>query len=195
MSIETANTDKENDKTEKKIIWMHDKLIIAVSILALAVGCLTGWYLHKSVILIVQNGIFFGTLAYASVMDFRTHLVPNQIHAIIFGLGLLGLIFSLTKTNILSVILGAVILPLPFLIANAIEKKHKSHTIGCGDIKFMAAVGFLLGFKQGYTALLSGLVAAVIISAILLGCKKIDKSKPFALIPYLSVGCILSYYI
>ena len=74
-------------------------------------------------------------------------------------------------------------MPLPFFIAAL----RKENSVGGGDIKLMAACGFVLGVKWGFTALIFGLVMAVLWNA-----AYNSEKKPFALAPYLTLGCFMA---
>jgi len=70
--------------------------------------------------------------------------------------------------------------------------------MGGGDIKLMAAAGFVLGFRGGMAAMVMGLAAMLLFYA---GCfmvqrlRKRDCPRAFPLAPFLSAGCIAAYFI
>ena len=79
-------------------------------------------------------------------------------------------------------VLGFFLVPLPFLAA-ALKKPD---SIGGGDIKLMAASGFFLGMEKGIAAAIIGLTLAVLVQGAFLR----NRNAPFALIPYLTAGCM-----
>lgn len=123
---------------------------------------------------------FILILFIASLEDFRTHLVSDKIHVVIFFLGLLRCCFAVS-------IVGMVITAMPFFLAALLSDGK----IGGGDVKFMAAVGFYLGASQGVLALMIGLFLAVIYGCVI---KKV-KNEPLPLIPFLSVGSAVALLI
>lgn len=116
-------------------------------------------------------------LLFAAEYDYATHLVPDYLPVLLLLVGLIQVDFSHALPGLFAV-------PLPFLVAAFL----KEGSIGGGDIKLMAACGFILGVKKGYAALLAGLFLAILLQATF--GKKEDKG--FALVPYLSVGCLLA---
>lgn len=119
-------------------------------------------------------------LLFAAWYDFTTHTVPDYVPVLILMIGLLGVEF-------VPALLGLILVPLPFLVAALI----KEGSIGGGDIKLMGACGFVLGVTRGYLALILGLSLAVMCQSVL--AKK--KDKGFAMVPYLTVGCLLAMLI
>lgn len=112
-------------------------------------------------------------LLFAAVYDIKTHTVPDEIHILILLVGLI-------EFQPFPALLGLLLAPLPLLIAALC----KTGSIGGGDVKLMAACGFVLGVSRSYGALMLGLLAAVLCNAVF------NKEKrPFPLIPYLALGC------
>lgn len=124
----------------------------------------------------LQYALFTIILLFASVYDLKTHTIPDYVHFLILMAGLICF-------EPIPALLGAVLVPLPFFIAALC----KSNSIGGGDIKLMAACGFLLGVTAGFTALLLGLLMAVLFNAAFNHAK-----KPVALAPYLAFGCLMA---
>lgn len=120
--------------------------------------------------------LVFQILLFASVYDIKTHTVPDYAHILIMSAGLL-------RFQPLPAFLGFILVPLPFFIAAL----RKENSVGGGDIKLMAACGFVLGVRLGFTALIFGLVMAVLWNA-----AYNKEKKPFALAPYLTFGCFMA---
>lgn len=124
----------------------------------------------------LQCALFTIILLFASVYDLKTHTIPDYVHFLILMAGLLCF-------EPIPALLGAVLVPLPFFIAALC----KSNSIGGGDIKLMASCGFLLGVTAGFTALLLGLLMAVLFNTAFN-----HEKKPVALAPYLAFGCLMA---
>ncbi|MCY6356216.1 prepilin peptidase [Clostridium sp. ZS2-4] len=134
---------------------------------------------------LIVKGFFYALiLIYASYKDIKEKIIPDKVHIMI-------MLVSLIKINIMSAILGFIIVPLPFFITALL----KGDGIGGGDVKLMAASGFFLGLKAGFIASIIGLTLAVAINFIYYKIKNKDKNISFPLAPYLSIGCFLSYLI
>jgi len=131
---------------------------------------------HGFTAVTLMCAIVFQVLLFASVYDIKTHTVPDYVHILILSAGLL-------RFQPLPAFFGFILVPLPFLIAFLREE----NSVGGGDIKLMAACGFVLGVRLGFSALTFGLFMAVMWNA------AYNKEKnPFSLAPYLTLGCFLA---
>ena len=129
--------------------------------------------------LILKNLIFIGALIYAGIYDYKNRIIPDKIHIII--------IFSaiLANFSLRSSLLGFFLLPIPFIIPVLLDEK----SIGGGDIKLVASIGFFLGLNMGMLAIIIALSIFIILSLIL---KKKEKDL-VPLAPYLSIGSIIAF--
>lgn len=122
--------------------------------------------------------ILYGqALLFAAEYDRAFHIVPDYIPLLIFATGLAGI-------QPVRALAGMALVPLPFLVAALASEG----SIGGGDIKLMAACGFVLGASKGYAALGVGLLLAVLYEKL----RGRQKGESFALAPYLAAGCLLA---
>lgn len=126
----------------------------------------------------LQCALLCQILLFASIIDIKTHTVPDYVHILILMVGLL-------RFEPVPALVGLLVVPMPFLIAALC----KSNSIGGGDIKLMGACGFVIGVSAGYGALTLGLVMSVLFNSIYN-----KEKKPFALIPYLAFGCFIACF-
>lgn len=84
------------------------------------------------------------------IYDLRHKIIPDVF---LIALSFLSLTYSylIFRNSPLDLLLGAIIVPLPFLI---IWFASSGRYIGFGDVKFMAVMGLMLGFKEGFSAVL-----------------------------------------
>lgn len=115
-------------------------------------------------------------LLYAAIYDYETHLVPDYVPALL-------LLTGVVHNSLVSGAPGMLLVPLPFLIAALL----KEGSIGGADIKLMGACGYLLGLRLGYAALIMGLSLAILVR----NARHKPRDEPFALVPYLTVGCLV----
>lgn len=132
-------------------------------------------------LVMIKGFLFTAILMVAGYIDIKTKTIPDWIHIAIILTGLI-------KINLMQSILGLIIVPLPFFIMACL----KENSIGGGDIKLMAACGFLLGVRGGIAASIIGLTMAVVVEGGYFLIKKKDMNVGFALGPYLGVGCVLN---
>lgn len=136
----------------------------------------------------LQGLFLLFVLIYASCSDLTTHTVDDALWLLVFALSLA----SFESVGIGSMLLGAFCVFIP-QIAMALLPPHK--TLGGADIKLSTAIAFLLGGWRGIGAYLIGLVLAVIVMSIYNKCTNRCKKKPFALVPFLSIGAMLMFLI
>ena len=117
----------------------------------------------------------------ASYIDAKTHEIPNWVHVIL-------LLDGLIKINVAEAAVGLLIISVPCLLISRLTKGG----IGGGDIKLLAACGFVLGaagIVYG-TAVGMTLFCAIHIRSLF----KRSKQKPrYPLAPCLSAGCFFVY--
>jgi len=136
----------------------------------------------------IQGLFLLYVLVYASCSDLTTHTVDDWLWLMVVALGLV----SCSTIGFGSMLLGAVCVFVP-QIAMALLPPHK--TLGGADIKLSTALAFLLGGWRGIGAYLIGLVLAVIVMSIYNKYKCRCKKKPFALVPFLSIGAMIMFFI
>ena len=136
--------------------------------------------------LLIKTLILFLLLLYASINDIRTHHVEDVIPFLIGSIALIGISLS----DIPGMFLSAFIIALPMFCMALI----KPGEIGGADIKLTAACAFLLGIQKGLVFIVLGLFLAVICNLVLKKLYKDRYKEPFALIPYLSIGCMIAYF-
>jgi leader peptidase (prepilin peptidase)/N-methyltransferase len=136
-------------------------------------------------ILLIKALILFTLLMFASIRDIRTHEVSN-IYSILIGLTAL---IGISLEQVLGMLLSAVIITIP-IFGFAL---FKPGGIGGADIKLTAACSFLLGLQKGLLFIIIGLSLAVLCNLAFKILLKDRYKEPFALVPYLSMGCMAAY--
>lgn len=129
--------------------------------------------------------VFFALLlCAASVFDLRRRIIPDTLNLSIAASALLC--FSPAQ-------LCGILIALPFLLAAVL-----CGGMGGGDIKLMAACGLVLGLPKGMLAATAGLSLLLCyagIYRIICRVQGWEDVKSFPLAPFLSVGCLLAYFI
>ena len=136
----------------------------------------------------IQGIFLMFVLLYASISDIHYHIVDDYIWVIVFALALL----NVEKIGMTSMVVGALCVFVPQM-AMALLPPHK--TLGGADIKLSTALAFLLGGWKGICAYLLGLIIAVVFMCIYNKVTKQTEKKPFALVPFLSVGAMIMFLI
>lgn len=153
--------------------WLKIILIEVVAVLLLTL-------IYNKPSLLIKGFLYLQILIYASFVDKKMMIIPDKVHILIF-------LISFINIDIKSSILGLLIA----LFINIIPRIFKIDTLGGGDIKMMCASGFFLGSLGSIVSIYIGLIVSVFFNLDKL--KKENRKIGFALAPYLSIGCFLTY--
>ena len=135
----------------------------------------------------IQGFIFCLLLLVASNSDIRTRMVDDYIPIMVVITALIGT----TISDLPMMLLSTVLITIP---QHAIAVL-KPNTYGGADIKLMAASAFLLELHKGLAAIVIGLSLAVICTVTIRKMQKKSIQESFALIPYLAIGCMTSFFL
>lgn len=138
--------------------------------------------------------LLVATLMIVFSIDYRFQLIPDEAHVMIVLLGLINLAFNINLwySYLIGAVIGAGIFYVISLLAVLIFKKEG---MGFGDVKLMAALGFLFGIKNILViTLVSFFIGAVIGGTLLIiTSKKADSYMPFG--PFIVVATILVMFV
>ena len=136
----------------------------------------------------IKGLLFVMLLILAAVCDLRKREIPDIIPFLILITGFLSI-------NLLDAFLGLVLTGLPYLLAAVLIQKESGLSMGGGDIKLMAACGFVLGVPFGALQSIISLIIALVISlcARLFSSNRKLSSITLPLAPFFCVGGIFSY--
>lgn len=131
--------------------------------------------------MLIAKGFFFSeSLLLVAFIDGLTHEIPNGLLVPVLAAGLID--FQLMES-----MEGFFAVSLVFLLVSVLT--HGG--IGGGDVKLMAAAGFVLGPFGTVGGALIGL-SLIYIFHLLFRRNRCER-KRYAMAPWLSAGCILSY--
>lgn len=133
---------------------------------------------------------FLVTLLAAAVLDWKRNTIGNRFSVMIFLLGTAA-IWIFPEIPVCNRLLGTVVISVPMLLISVFVPG----AFGGGDIKLMAAGGWLLGWKANVFAGATGLVAAGIFCVILLMMGKITRHEKIALGPFLAFGLAVAVFV
>lgn len=123
-----------------------------------------------------------------SVIDFRTYEIPVGFNIFI---GCLGIVRLLTDpSSWMDSLIGLFCISVPLLLIFLVSK---GRAIGGGDVKLMAACGFLIGWQKICFAFLVGCILGSLIHSIRM--KRSNADHVLAMGPYLSMGVLLSLFL
>jgi len=133
--------------------------------------------------------LFLAALTAVAGLDMDTHMIPDRFPLLILALGFFAL-WLFPEVGLKSRLIGAAAVSLPmFLLALLIPG-----AFGGGDIKLMAACGFLLGWKANVFAAFVGLLTGGLYCAVMLAKKKLGRKEAIAFGPFLAAGLSASAF-
>ena len=140
--------------------------------------------------------VFVSTMVALSVIDCRTHLLPDVLTQPLLWIGLLANINGLFANGLISAVYGAIagymILWLVFWGFYAVTGKEG---MGFGDFKLTAALGAWFGWQALPVILLVASLLGTIIGLLMIGLKKHAYSQPLPFGPYLAFsGLIMLFF-
>lgn len=127
-------------------------------------------------------------------IDYRFQLIPDEAHIIIVLLGIINLVLNIDMwySYLIGAAIGGGIFYTLSLLAVVIFKKEG---MGFGDVKLMAALGFLFGIKNILVITLVSFFLGAVIGGILLvvNKKKVDSYMPFG--PFIVIATIIIIFV
>ncbi|WP_025845238.1 prepilin peptidase [Paenibacillus ehimensis] len=135
---------------------------------------------------LIQGILFAALLLCASIHDIKTREIPDGLS---FTIGAVGF-FHFSPC---SALIGLFVTSLPYLLAAMLSKGK----IGGGDIKLMAACGFVLGPIGGTLQSIIGLTLVILVAAGI-GFRfgfQTAKQTALPLAPFLSAGGVFAFLI
>ena len=127
--------------------------------------------------------IYMGILTVVAFIDWNTKIIYDRFHIFIVLLGAAA-IWLFPEHTLADRIIGAVIVSVPMLILALVVPG----AFGGGDIKLMAASGWLLGWRAMIPAIFIGILSGGIYCIWMLARKKITRSDRIAFGPFLAIG-------
>ena len=147
----------------------------------------------------------FAVILLISIYDLRHFIIPDSFLVTFFVLSFLYLsIFpSFNFSFFFSSLLSVLLLPLPFLALFLISR---GTWFGFGDVKYIAVIGFFLGFAKGLSAVILAFWIGAIFSLLALSLKYMNThinlpyfnnnltiKSEISFGPFLSLGIIISF--
>ena len=161
-------------------LYLTYLFIPVVGVTLYLVGGFTLWTLKGMVMALI--------LLYASVQDVNTHEADDFLWVMLVILSLV----NFGDVSIGSMVFGAIAVFVPQM---AIAMFSKKGGIGGADIKISTAAALCLGFYGAVIGYMVGLIFAVVFQTIYNKVKKQSNKEAFTLLPFLSTGLMIGYFI
>ena len=155
-------------------------LLPAIVVALYLVGGFSMWTVKGIVLALI--------LLYASLQDLSTHEADDFLWVMLVILSFV----NFGDVGIGSMTFGAVAVFVPQM---AIAMFTKKGGIGGADIKLSTAAALSLGFYGGVIGYCIGLIFAITVQLLSNKAKKRSYDEPFPLLPFLSTGLMIGYFI
>ena len=148
------------------------------------------WYFNYDFYGIVVTIVFYGLLT-LSIIDWETRIIPNSILMVLIGFGIMvnfwSPFVSWSEAGIGFITAGGIL----YVIAIVGTLVYKKESMGMGDVKLAAVLGFYLGWKYVLVVLYFGFFFAALYYLLfkLLGKMPINKNIPMG--PFFSLSAVL----
>lgn len=178
-------------------LWMY--LLLGCIALVSAL-CGASLFQHAvSVSAAIQISVCYFAVLCAAVIDLKLRIIPNLIPITLIGTKLLIFVYEVIfagapVSSFVTPVVGCLLCGLFLLLGNKLSKGG----IGGGDVKLLAAMGFVLGAYVVFTTLIIALVGCCVFAIAVTATKKmtIKQSVPFGPFLYLgyAVMCLMLLY-
>lgn len=171
------------------------KIDILYSVIFLVIFNCMIYFLGNSYIIYLYTLVCVA-LAITFSIDLRYQLIPDEVHILLFIIGIVNILFNFTIKNILNYIIGAAIGGgIFFLISLLSLLIFKKEGMGFGDVKLMASLGFVFGVKNIIVITLVSFILGAIVGSIflILKNKESDGYIPFG--PFIAIAAIILIFV
>ena len=168
----------------------HKKISICYPLFELLGGLIfaftylyAGFSFELLVILVLYSVLFIESLS-----DMKYTIVIDRVWMV--GAVVLIIIRIIEGTWLTYLISSSILFVSLFLIAYLASKIYHKEALGGGDVKLFIFIGWVLTITQGFLSLFIASILGLIYGIIKL--KK--KSQAFALVPFIALGVVISYF-
>ena len=135
-------------------------------------------------------------LAVTFSIDFRYQLIPDEVHILLFIVGIINIFFNFTLKNVLNYIIGALIGGGIFFIISLLSLLiFRKEGMGFGDVKLMAALGFVFGIKNIIVITLVSFILGAIIGVMYLSLKNKESDGYIPFGPFIAIAAIVLMFV
>lgn len=184
----------ENNEGIKIPAWCQQKRKVVVLVgMGVVFGLVCGYFAYwntKTTIALIEMTIIFAVISAAFVTDLAFKRIPNMF-PIILLIGkcivlIYGMIFE--KHSVGNDFKSSVLAMLISLILLLIVYKITGGGIGLGDVKLLSAIGFMGGLTAVCYTLFFAFFTCMVVSTVLLLCKKKTMKDTMPLGPFIWIG-------
>lgn len=168
-------------------------IIFILALLASGLGGFLGKCYGSGLFDVLSKILMMNVLSFLGWIDFKKEIVPNSflkrflIVAVIWTLIKLAADFvsgNFFAGSIASPLLGVAVMFIPMFLSYLIS--HGG--VGAGDVKLLAIVGGVLGFRSSYLLLMTAFIVAAVFSVVQMLRKKMTMKSYMPFVPFLAIA-------
>lgn len=175
------------------------KKIAFISVVSIIIGvlCWLSLYNSNSVIYTVRYVSVALMLIFSTVIDYKTHKIPNWLVLSFFieGTVLLVVEIILNSDDFLAVIVRCAAGLLFCLVLFYILSRLTKDGIGMGDIKLISVIGWIIGLSSALISILFSLICCSVVTAFLLATKRKKKTDSIPFSPFILAGYLAMFLV
>lgn len=151
-------------------------------------------YFNGNNVMSYLYAIIISSLAIVVSVDIRFQLIPDECHFIILVPGIINFILNIGNwwSYLLGALVGGLIFGILNLLALLILKKEG---MGFGDVKLMAALGFMFGLKNILVIALVAFFVGAIVGVVILIIKRKEGNAYMAFGPFIALGAVVLMFV
>lgn len=135
-------------------------------------------------------------LAITFSVDFRFQLIPDEVHILLAVVGIVKFLFDLTLKGFINQIVGAIIGGGIFFIISLLSLLiFRKEGMGFGDVKLMAALGFVFGIKNIIVITLVSFIIGAIVGSLFLIFKSKDSDGYIPFGPFIAIAAVVLMFV
>lgn len=182
---EAAGMPVSQASDDRRSVMSDSKLSILLVMVLNGAGWLCAALIAGISLQTIQIMLTISVTLVISIIDIKIRIIPNEMVLFLFASSLIFLLAGAARQsillNLLGLAIGLVLFGIPLLL---------SRNIGAGDVKYIAAMGFCLGYPDVVKAVMifGGILLIWLIS--LLATKRGGLRTKFAMGPFISAGFV-----
>lgn len=133
--------------------------------------------------------LFIAMMDAVTLVDHDSMIIPDGFNIVLFVISIIS-IFTVPGLPIVERLIGIIVVALPMYLVILVIP----NAFGGGDIKMMAAVGLMVGWKLALVGFLIGVLLGGFYGMYLMAVKNYDKKAHFAFGPFLCIGLVVAMF-
>lgn len=154
-------------------------------------------FYHAPALETISLLLLLGILWAAALSDYRWFRIPNRylLVGLIARVAVMAAIAITTPSQIKFVLLRSAIAAAALLLVSLLCRLALPKSVGFGDVKLLALMGFFLGLEGIWGAVFFTMLTAFFVSLGLLLAKKVNRKSEIPFAPFLLVGTIVASFL